>query len=159
MTPAQVTPWIARLYPERDSALFVRVQVWPTKKTFLKHLNEEHYSIDGRGFGARTEGVCSRHESYRIQRGRPQRRSPCVAEVNLWRRKITMRVVTHEMFHATIAWGHRVGFPFAALTEADGVTRTEERITYVHGNLCSDFVDRALKAGLYEDGDLCGVRS
>lgn len=146
-----VSPWVFRLYPERGSSLFVRVYVWPTKKAFLAHINEHHVSRHrGGGFSRRCEGTCSRHESRRYAKGKPTRRSPCAAEVNLWRRKLTMEVVTHELFHATMAWGYRVRFPFASLNSPDGVTAEEERITYAHGALCSQFVDRAYATGLYD---------
>jgi hypothetical protein len=70
--------------------------------------------------------------------------------VNLWRGKLTMEVITHELFHATMAWGYRVRFPFAGLDNTIGVTADEERITYVHGALCSQFVGRAYATGLYD---------
>lgn len=146
-------PHTFRLWPERGSALFVRVFVWPTKKAFLAHMNAHHFGRNGGGFYRRCQGACSRHESYRFRKGHARRRNACVAEVNLWRGKLTMEVVTHELFHATIAWGHRVRFPFAGLAAADGVTADEERITYVHGRICREFVGRATAAGLYADNN------
>lgn len=42
-----------------------------------------------------------------------------------------------------MAWGYRVKFPFAALGEGVDVGDAEERITYVHGELCRQFMVRA----------------
>ena len=146
-------PWVCRLYPERKSSLFVRVHVWPTKKDFLAHVNKAHFAADGKGFGRRCDGTCSRVDvkSYRTKRDAAKkargRRDPCCAVVNMWQGCLTMRVVTHELFHATIAWGHRVKFPFAGFEAAEGVTADEERITYVHGELCRQFMCKALAPG------------
>lgn len=139
-------PWICRLYPERGSSLYARVQVWPTKRAFLAHVNEIHRSINGRGFGRHCDGTCSRHEVWSFKTGKA-RRHRCFAVVNMWRGRLTMRVVTHELFHATMAWGYRVKFPFAGLATDVGVTADEERITYVHGELCRQFMVRASAPG------------
>lgn len=60
-----------------------------------------------------------------------------------------MRVVTHELFHATLAWARRIGFDFARLNAEDSINGDEERLTYAHGHLCADFMVRANNAGLY----------
>jgi hypothetical protein len=78
--------------------------------------------------------------------GRIQR-SGCFAVVNLWRGRLTMRVVTHELFHATMAWAHRVGFDLAKLTETADITQHEERITHAHCHLCSEFMRKASAPG------------
>ncbi len=153
MTDSVVKPWVCRLYPVRGSVLFARVQVWPTKKAFLAHVNATHHAGDGRGFSRRCDGTCSRYHvtSFRSKRDAKNRirgrRHPCFAVVNMWRGRCTMSVVTHELFHATVAWGHRTRFPFFALDDDDGVSDIEERITYVHSELCRQFMMRALSPG------------
>lgn len=141
-----VCPWRCRLYPERGSSLYVRVQVWPTKRAFLAHVNATHHFLNGRRAGPRCNGTCSREHRTLYRHGRARRR-PIVAVVNMWRGKLTMSVVTHELFHATIAWAHRIIFPFATLSDDRGVTETEERLTYAHSELCRQFMVRASSRG------------
>ncbi len=142
-----VRPWVCRIYPERNSSLFARVQVWPTKKAFLAHINENCTFIGGRGAGRTCQGTCSREHRTLYRKNRPARRRPIFATVNLWRGKLTMSVVTHELFHATIAWAWRVQFPLRELTDDENVTSTEERITYAHSEMCRQFMVRALQPG------------
>lgn len=52
--------------------------------------------------------------------------------------------------YATMAWGRRIGFDWSRLGADDAVNDDEERLAYVHGKLCRDFVARAIDAGLYE---------
>lgn len=152
-----VRPWVCRLYPERGSSLYVRVMVWPTKRAMLEYLNAHHITVHGNRFGNRTEGTCSGHERYTVwpaDSGKARRKSPCVAEVNLWRGRLGIGVITHEFFHATMRWGYRVGFDFSALDSLD-CSMTEERITYVHGNLCREFMEKGMRpGGIYTDKDI-----
>jgi hypothetical protein len=60
-----------------------------------------------------------------------------------------MEVVTHELFHATMAWARRVGLDLTRLADDDYVNQEEERVSYVHGRLCRDFMVRAEAAGIY----------
>lgn len=141
-----IRPWVCRLYPERGSSLYVRVQVWPTKQAFLAHVNAAHVFLSGRGAGRRCDGTCSRTHRTSYRGGRA-RRSSEIAVVNLWRGRLTMRVVTHELFHATMAWAHRVGFDLSRITADDGVTQHEERIAYVNGELNRQFMEKATRPG------------
>jgi len=77
------------------------------------------------------------------------RRDPCVAEVNLCHSALGTEVVAHEMFHATICWGRRIGFDWKRLDADDSVNDEEERMAYAHGKLMREFVSRAYAAGLY----------
>src|SRR5688572_4342407 len=89
------------------------------------------------------EGNCETWEQYTYRKGKYRRRSPCVAEINLWRGRLGIEVTTHEFFHATMAWGRRVGFDFTRLQEGSMYSmKAEERITYVHGRLCRQFVTK-----------------
>lgn len=146
-------PWVCRLYPERGSSLYVRVQVWPTKKSFLAHINANCQFADGKA-DHRTQGTCGTVERWQVRENR-SRKLGCFAIVNLWRGALTMRVVTHELFHATIAWARRIRFDMAALTATDDVTDHEERITHAHCELCSEFMRKALRpGGPYAKNDL-----
>lgn len=136
-----------RLYPERKGSLYVVVNVWATQKEMLEYADED----DARVGGESTHGFCGGIEIIDIQRGRPERKQPVFAEVNLYRGRMGMDVITHEFFHATMAWGRRVRFNWQSLGDDEkAVTPDEERITYVHGRLCAEFSRRAIAAGLYE---------
>lgn len=75
---------------------------------------------------------------------------PLFAEVHLFRGDgLSMRIVTHELFHATMAYGRRIRFDFRRLDADDSVNDDEERLTYAHGDLCRQFMMRATDLGLY----------
>jgi hypothetical protein len=135
-----------RLYPESGTR-YVLVQVWPTRAAMRAHLA----GWMSRASLRYTEGTCTDTTVKRL-RERDGRWITLgqVAEVNLYRERLGMEVVTHELFHATIAWGRRVGFAWRRLGDDDAVNADEERLTYVHGRLCAEFVRRAERAGLYD---------
>ena len=140
----RVKPWVCRLRARGDSRIYVRVQVWPTKRDFLAHINEAPYTTGP--FGRRVQGTCTRYQVVSCRNGRA-RRSPCCAVVNLWRGQCTIEVVTHELLHATFAWGYRTGFDFSALSTDLGVMPPEERLTYAHSTLVRDFWRAAQRRG------------
>jgi hypothetical protein len=145
---------VIRLYPERGSTLYARVQVWPTKRALLDHLNERHFTLHGNRFGGRTQGACSGHEVYRFKNGRPRERSRCFAVVNLWRGQLGIGVITHEFFHATLRWAGRVGHDLSQIKALD-CSMHEERIAYVHGELCRQFMVKGLRpGGIYTAADV-----
>lgn len=140
-----------RLYPEPRRTLFVRVRIHPT----LKAMRERSMELTGSGIHEhggplrRVRGFCTEWRRWWVEPGGRSRKDPCIAEVNLARRYCTMEIVTHELFHATMAWGRRVAFPFTRFGAEDSVTDEEEQAAYVHGELCRAFVVRAEEAGLY----------
>lgn len=143
---------VFRLWPERGS-LFVRVVVHPTKKAL--HARYRTDCPDGRPLGRDCIGRCTEVHLASTRPSGGWRRDPCIAEVHLIRSQLGMEVITHELFHATCAWARRVGFPVARLVAEDSVNEDEERIAYVHGRLCRQFVARAIDAGLYREGNTC----
>lgn len=134
-----------RLYPEKQSRLHALVYVWPTRKEMLEAWRARNYRRAGRT----CQGFCSPVEVWDFRKG-TGRKQPLFAEVHVWRGKLTMAVVTHEMFHAAIAWARRVRFNFSRLHAEDSINDDEERLTYAHSNLCRDFMIRATDAGLYQ---------
>jgi hypothetical protein len=144
----KVKPVVFRLYPER-ATLYARVQIWPTKAAMLAHLNSNRHPYKGNRFSRHVLGACSRNMIWHVSEKGVARRQPCFAVVNMFRARLTMQIVTHELFHATLAWGYRIGFPFFALDDDYGVTEMEERITHAHSELCRQFMVRANDAGLY----------
>lgn len=134
-----------RLLPENGS-LFVRAIVHPSRQAMREDFSASVVSKTER-FGARL-AYC-REVHVLVFTGNRWRRDPCIADVHFSRRNIGTEIVTHELFHASIAWGRRIDFPWMRLGTDDSVNDDEERITYVHGRLCRQFVDRAYRAGLY----------
>lgn len=142
-----------RLYPEYKSRLYCVVQVWPTHAALIEHLNANHHTIHGNGFGKRTQGACARHVVTSYPKGKRSRKSPCFAVINLHRAKLGIGVITHEIMHATLAWANRIGFAFAKLENFD-VTMLEERICYAHSNMCLDFMHKGMRpGGIYTERD------
>lgn len=131
-----------RLYPEAPCGLYVLVTVWPSRDLL-------HQNCSCVGNGAH-EGCCSGVTIEQYGEGGYERTLPLCAEVHLHTDAIGTGVLTHELFHATMAWGRRIGFDWSRLGADDSVNDDEERLAYAHGKLCHDFVARAIRAGLYE---------
>lgn len=144
MPRKQALPVRIRLYAEPKSSLYALVNVWPSRAAMYAYGKRAHITMSPDCLG-----TCSRRHIVSYRDG-GSRRLPIFAEVNLFRPRLGMEVVTHELFHATIAWGDRVAFRWPVLSETGGVTPEEERLTYVHGRLCRQFVDRAYAVGLYQ---------
>lgn len=138
-----------RLYPVEGCTLYVRVHIHRTIKLMRAHsaaLHVRGISSDkvGRGCG----GFCANWQLwYKI--GARWQRDPCVAEVNMCLYYKGTNVAMHELFHATAAWGRRVGLKWRRLDDDDAVNSSEEDLAYIHGELCRQFVNRAYKAGIY----------
>lgn len=132
-----------RLYPEAPHGLYVLVTVWPSREEL--HAN---CSCIEKG---EHEGCCSGLTITSFPEGGPPRTAALCAEVHLWWEKLTMQVITHELFHATMAWARRIRFRWQRLGDDDAVNDEEERLAYAHGRLCRDLVLRATAAGLYEE--------
>lgn len=137
-----------RIYPEPGRTLYVRVNVHPTKKAMREYWRASNVRFNGGTWGRRL-AYCTPWHVLMVKHGRCQRNA-CIAEVNLYRARLTMEIVTHELFHATMEWGRRVRFPFSRLGDDDQVNQQEERAAYAHGELCRQFMVRANAAGLYD---------
>lgn len=138
-------PITFRIYPEKGTR-YALVTVWPTKRAMQNAMRR-----GGSRPGRHTQAFCTGVEVIQIRKGRPQRKLGIFAEVNFHRNRLGMEVITHELFHATIAYGRRIKFDWSRLGDDDAVNKDEERLTYVHGVLCREFVVRAQAAGLYDD--------
>jgi hypothetical protein len=137
-----VTPVRFRLYPESRRGLYLAVFVWPTRASMQRRWGPHP---------PRTDGFCHPFIVQQFVGGRWRTR-PVVAEVHFHRARLSMEVVTHELFHATIAWARRIRFDFARLNAEDSINEDEERLTYAHGRLCREFMNRANDFKLYSDG-------
>lgn len=158
MTPASVDsvtrtapmPLLAmRLYPEPGTR-YVRVFVWRTKKDMKAAWGRAAIPVRfAGGTWGRRVAYCREVLRWNVSKSGGSRRNPCVAEVHMFHSRIGGEIVAHEMFHATMAWGRRVGFCWSRLGDDDAVNDDEERLAYVHGALCREFVNRAYAAGIY----------
>lgn len=103
-TPLLVT----RVYPQPGrSGLYVRVSIYRSRA-------EMHAACRANGEdpgGRRTVGLCASFTRRQYRSGRYHRTDAIVSEVRLYRRRLGVLVVAHELLHATIAWGRRVGRP------------------------------------------------
>ena len=139
-----------RLYPEVSSRRYLIVQIWPSLKAMRGYLKGTYPSKESY---RRTLGMCSSFSVVAFPRGRPQRMRPIFAEVNLAAANLTMRIVTHELMHATLAYARRASIDLAqCVADIPGsrVCDVEERVCSVHDRLCAGFVHRAKTLGLYE---------
>ena len=96
--PVMRPPHRFRIYPESKNGLYVRVNVWADRRDMLRFSEEvdpKGHHVHGTAYGIKYKPGNSR---------------PLFAEINLYRKRMGMDVLTHEFFHATIAWGRRVGF-------------------------------------------------
>lgn len=133
-----------RLYPEHGRSLFCTVNVWATRADYVAHML---------AVGARAphrDGASVSSFTRQRFNGTRWRTLPEFAEMNLMRARLGTEVITHEMLHVAIAYGRRVRFDFRRLDASDSVNADEERLCYVHGRLCREFVNRAHDAGLYD---------
>lgn len=130
-----------RLYPdEARKGLHALVYVWPTRKAMLR---------EGGYTGCRrTEAFCAPVDVTRYADSRA-RKLRLFAELHFYRDNLTMRIVTHEIFHATMAYGRRIRFDWQRLGAHDSINKDEERLTYAHCHMCRDFMDRANNLKLY----------
>jgi hypothetical protein len=119
----------------------VTVVVHPTRAALQRWCRAAGYRTSRRTDGL-YQGLRRRYRS-----GRP---TPDVGEVHLHRGSLSMRVVTHEMFHATVDLGRRLRFDFTRLDAADSVNDDEELLAYAHGELCRQFMVHAERHGIYQ---------
>jgi hypothetical protein len=133
-----------RLYFEPHSSMYAEVLIHENQKALLEF--GKQYGIE---MGETCQATCTGFDVYKIPKGggKPRKR-PLVCQINLHRERLTMRVVTHELMHATIQWARyrKLLTPSLAAGDMD----LEERICYAHGDICSQFTDRAYKAKLYD---------
>lgn len=135
-----------RLYPEARRGLYVAVNVWETAAAMRRYARR---TGDQKSARRNCHGYCACYRIVRFRARGPQRTLPVCAEVNLYAGRLTMEVVTHELFHATVQWGRRIGFDFSRLDSHDSINEDEERLTYAHSTMCKAFMIRACDAGLY----------
>lgn len=113
-----------RIYPE-DRALYFLIHIYDTKKD----LQDKIRAISNGKLDKRIRsGVAPTHES------------SLLGLIFFWRKDAETMVLTHEFFHATLAWARRVGLDFE---------KDEERLATVHGQMCAKFVRKCYDKGVY----------
>ncbi len=124
----------ARLHPDGRTR-YVRVFVWATRQDFVA-VTKDRQAV----------GLCRPFTRYR----KDGRLDGIAGEVHLIRGRLGTEVVTHELFHATLAYARRVGFDMTRLDADDSINADEERLTHWHSTMCRDFVRLAYAEGLYD---------
>lgn len=122
-------------------SLYVRTYIYDTLDEMRAAADAENHRFPPESWARRRAYCASFHRRVRDKHGR-LRSDPCVAEVRFARPYLSLEIVVHELFHATVTWGHRWGLDFTSL-RADTTTRTEEMLAYTHGCLVSEFARRA----------------
>lgn len=144
------TPVRFRLYPMLRRGLYLTVQVWPSLQSMRSYLSATY---PGSRPYHRTLGMCSSFKVVAYRKGKRSRARGIFAELNLCAANLTMRIVTHELQHATLAYARRVKLDLAAIGNDSELTtkvsNVEEALCEVHGNLCSAFVQRTISLGFY----------
>ena len=139
-----------RVYPTATSRLFVRVVVYDSETTMLAASDGERLAPKPAEAVEDVPTATTREWiAWRVDANGHRRRDPCVAEIHLVADRSGMRVVSHEAFHATLAWGRRIRFDWKRLGQEDGVL-AEEALAYLHGDICRIIVDRLYQAGEYQ---------
>lgn len=137
---------VFRLYPEsKRSGLYVRALVFPTRR--LAAIYSDSFKEDPEQIA-----VCISYKTVKFYKHGGSRVRPIVADVIFHRERMGMEVITHELFHATMAWARRVRFPFGMLNDGSFdrfAMEHEEILALTHGRFCRDFNRRAQHAGLY----------
>lgn len=142
-----------RLYPE-GSFLYCQVNIWPTKKAMREHTL----------LPRNAEASCGGREEYIVppkREKKPVRKTGLFAEVNFYRNRIGIEVVSHEMTHGTFAFADRrkldIGKVLPLAFAVSGANRTldrdcaEERFCYALGVMCRQFTQKCYDLGLYQD--------
>ena len=78
--------------------------------------------------------------SWTIQAIRPdgtEKKKPHMGVILFYRQRLGVGIVSHEMTHAAIRWGYRVGLRLDEAEDADGAR--EERVAWVQGYLVTQF--------------------
>ena len=139
-----------RIYPSKGSRLFVRVVVYPTGDDMLEAIAGENFAPQPPEANDPKPAATTREWMvWRVYPNGKQRRNACVAEVRLRTDRLSAEVLSHEAFHAAMAWGRRTRFHFERLS-IDPVNGDEEKLAYIHSNLCQATVDRLTAMGLYK---------
>jgi len=134
-----------RLYPEPGHSLYFVAVIWPTQR-------EMRAAYPGPQ-GKRTTGAfcaCFTKERYRDGR---KRTLPIVGEVHFARNYLGMETIAHELMHAALGWARRVGLDYHDIfldKEKSDACPDEERLSYAHGRMVRQLVDRLYKLGMYD---------
>lgn len=137
----QPKPVVFRLYPEPNSSLFCRVNVWADKAAMMAHWR----STRGRKAAAHFSGavaLATGRDVYLVA-GTRVRKTGEFCEINCHRQNLDVEIVVHETNHACFRWASRVGLEFLD-PEGDGDLRdcspAEERFCYALGRMTDQFV-------------------
>lgn len=144
-------PITFRLYPEPDSRLFCRVNVWQDKAEMLAYLRQSR----GSQFAAHhslAAALASGREIYRVYPDGRTRKSPEFCEINCHRGRLDLEVVSHEIQHAAFRWASRVELDpvHSNRTKGPDCSDEEERFCYAVGRMVNDFAKHLHRRKVWE---------
>lgn len=120
---------VARLYPEPGKYRYVRFRLVPT----IARMRARSKEI----FGTGASGVLA----FCVTRDGA---GPCVAEIVIPEANLCLEIVTHELLHATIAWGRTRRIKFDYLRLDLDPNAVEEPLAWAIGSMMGQ-VERRLK--------------
>jgi hypothetical protein len=128
-------PVTFKIYPDGENSryFYIRVNIWPTKKAMYEH---RPYKRDHLALWSPLEG------RYVYPDGRT-RKNGLIGEINFWIQKMGTEVITHEVYHATRAYAHRVRMIEVIETARDQLHMDmEEVVAGAHGRMCRQLVGK-----------------
>ena len=148
-------PLVVRVRPSRRARLYAEVHVYSSRRAF-------HHAVKSAGRRDRTRGLVGRCIGVTERVVGTGRRTGLFAVVQLSRDHLGVSVVSHELFHATIRWAHRVGIQSIPtnLSLSNSTARTpaafltaqrtpEERCASAHDEMMRQAINAFWRRGLY----------
>jgi hypothetical protein len=131
------------------STLFFRVKVFPSFEEMQEYLKVEYDNVDT---SDTADAFTLSRGIYRVYRDqRKTRKLPEIGEMIFHQSKMSSGTISHECFHATMAYLRRVKFDFSKLekkNEDDDVITSEERAAYIQGVFVQQIVSHLIDRGL-----------
>lgn len=143
-------PITFRLYPERGSHLFCRVNVWRDHAEMVRYWKRARgiqFASANAGAAAMATGI----EHYQFRKGKPPRKTGEFCEINCHRERLDAEIVTHETTHAALRWRARVKLQVEREPDFESprdVSDAEERFCYALGRMCDAFVRNLRRRGI-----------
>lgn len=130
-------PIVFRLYPEPQSRLFCRVNVWRDKAEMMAYW-ERTRGKDSARHHRGAAAIAAGREVYRVFPDGRMRKSGEFCEINCHRVGLDLEIIAHEITHAALAWCNRVRINPATPGNGCDVSGDEERFCYAVGRMVND---------------------
>ena len=119
---------VFRIYPDSESKLYCNVTIW-------KSVQEMHEGAEG---GTDYDGMCTEIVIEDWNKGKHGEKKPVFAEMHLALTRITIRIITHEVFHATLYWMRRRKI---SMKKIKNDMKTEESCAYAYTQLLDNLIE------------------